>query len=254
MSDTVVTERHERVLVITIDRPQARNAIDLSTALSVAAALDLLDADPGLSVGVLTGSGGTFSAGMDLKAYLRGERPEVPGRGLAGLTRTPPRKPMIAAVEGYALAGGFELVLACDLVIASQTAQFGFPEVHRGLLAGSGGLLRLADRLPTAVAMELALTGRRMDAEEAMRWGLVNEVVPEGMALDAALALATRISAASPVALRAAKCVVAGAAGWTGDQGWQEQDKVLEEVLASEDSREGSRAFAEGRSPVWQDH
>lgn len=254
MSDTVVTARHERVLVITIDRPQARNAIDLSTALSVAAALDVLDADPGLSVGVLTGSGGTFSAGMDLKAYLRGERPEVPGRGLAGLTRTPPRKPMIAAVEGYALAGGFELVLACDLVIASQTAQFGFPEVHRGLLAGSGGLLRLADRLPTAVAMELALTGRRMSAEEALRWGLVNEVVPEGMALDAALALASRISAASPVALRAAKCVVAGAAGWTGEQGWQAQDKVLEEVLASEDSREGSRAFAEGRSPVWQDH
>lgn len=254
MSDTVVTERCERVLVITIDRPQARNAIDLSTALGVAAALDLLDADPGLSVGVLTGSGGTFSAGMDLKAYLRGERPEVPGRGLAGLTRTPPRKPMIAAVEGYALAGGFELVLACDLVIASQTAQFGFPEVHRGLLAGSGGLLRLADRLPTAVAMELALTGRRMSAEEALRWGLVNEVVPEGRALDAALALASRISAASPVALRAAKCVVAGAAGWTGEQGWQAQDKVLEEVLASEDSREGSRAFAEGRSPVWQDH
>lgn len=252
MTDTVLTERRDRTLVITINRPAARNAIDLATALAVAAALDKLDGDPGLSAGVLTGAGGTFSAGMDLKAYLRGERPEVPGRGLAGLTRQPPRAPMIAAVEGYALAGGFEMALACDLVIASQSARFGFPEVQRGLLAGSGGLLRLATRLPTAVAMELALTGRQMGADEALRWGLVNRVVPEGEALAEAVALAEQVATGSPVAVQAAKHLVAGAQDWTRDEAWRRQDEVLAEVLASEDSREGAAAFAEGRDPVWR--
>ena len=254
MSQTVLTERRGRALVITLNRPQARNAIDLATALAVAEALDDLDRDPQVSVGVLTGAGGTFSAGMDLKAYLRGERPEVPGRGLAGLTRTPPSKPIIAAVEGYALAGGFELVLACDLAVASESARFGFPEVRRGLMAGSGGLLRLSTRLPTAVAMEIALTGRQVLAEEAQRWGLVNTVVPEGQAVQAALALAEQVAAGSPVALRAAKEVVAGAPGWDAQEGWRRQDELLAQVLDSADSREGAAAFAEGRDPVWGGH
>lgn len=249
---TVLSERRDRVLVITINRPEARNAIDLSTALAVAEALDRLDADPGVAVGVLTGAGGIFSAGMDLKAYLRGELPEVPGRGLAGLTRTPPVKPLVAAVEGYALAGGFEMVLACDLVVASETARFGLPEVKRGLLAGSGGLLRLATRLPTVLAMELALTGRQMMPAEALERGLVNEVVGPGQALDAALALADRVACGSPLALRAAKELVAGAPTWTSDEAWRRQDALLAEVLQSEDSKEGATAFAEGRDPVWR--
>lgn len=252
MIDTVLTERRNRTLVITINRSESRNAIDLATALALAAALDELDRDPGLSAGVLTGAGRTFSAGMDLKAYLRGERPEVAGRGLAGLTRQPPRTPLIAAVEGYALAGGFEMVLACDLVIASESARFGFPEVQRGLLAGSGGLLRLATRLPTAVAMEFALTGRQMGADEALRWGLVNRVVPEGEALAEAVALAERVATCSPVAVQAAKDLVAGAQDWTRDEAWHRQGEMLAEVLASEDSREGAAAFAEGRDPVWR--
>lgn len=252
VADTVLTERRGKVLLITINRPEARNALDLRTATEVAAALDELDRDPAVSVGILTGAGGSFSAGMDLKAYLRGERPEVPGRGLAGLTRTPPAKPLVAAVEGYALAGGFELVLACDLVVASETARFGFPEVQRGLLAGSGGLIRLAGRLPSALAMDLALTGRQMEPAEARERGLVNEVVPEGQALDAAVALAGQVAQGSPMALRAAKEIVAGAPGWTWEQSWRRQDELLADVLASEDSREGAAAFAERRDPVWR--
>ena len=210
-----------------------------------------LDADPALCVGVLTGAGGHFSTGMDLKAYLRGECPEVPGPGLAGLTRTPPKAPLIAAVEGYALAGGFELVLACDLVIASETATFGLPEVNRGLIAGSGGLLRLAAVLPRAVAMQLALTARTVTAVEAQRWGLVNEVVPEGQALAASLELADRIADGPPLAMRCTKELIADSPGWTSEQAWRRQDELLAEVLAGDEAREGAAAFAERRPPEW---
>lgn len=254
MAATVLTERRGRVLVITVNRPEVRNALDFATATGVAEGLDMLDQDPEISVGVLTGAGGSFSAGMDLKAYLRGERPEVPGRGLAGLTRRPPVKPLIAAVEGYALAGGFELVLACDLVVASETARFGFPEVKRGLLAGSGGLIRLAGRLPAALAMDLALTGRQIYPQEALDRGLVNSVVQEGKALETAVTLAEQVAEGSPLALRAAKELVAGAPGWTWEQSWRRQDEVLADVLASDDSKEGASAFAEHREPVWQGH
>ncbi len=251
MGGVVVVETRGRVLVITINRPEVRNAIDLATATQVAQALDRLDADPALRVGVLTGAGGHFSTGMDLKAYLRGERPEVPGRGLAGLTRTPPKAPLIAAVEDYALAGGFELVLACDLVIASETATFGLPEVNRGLIAGSGGLLRLAAVLPRAVAMQLALTARTVTAVEAQRWGLVNEVVPEGQALAASLELADRIADGPPLAMRCTKELIADSPGWTSEQAWRRQDELLAEVLAGDEAREGAAAFAERRPPEW---
>ena len=251
MSGNVVLETRGRVLVITINRPAVRNAVDLATATEVAQALDRLDAEPALRVGVLTGAGGHFSTGMDLKAYVRGERPEVPGRGLAGLTRTPPKAPLIAAVEGYALAGGFELVLACDLVIASETATFGLPEVSRGLIAGSGGLLRLAAVLPRAVAMQLALTAQTMTAIEAQRWGLVNEVVTEGQALAASLELAERIASGPPLAMRCTKELISNSPGWTSSEAWRRQDELLAEVLAGDEAREGAAAFAERRPPEW---
>jgi enoyl-CoA hydratase len=171
---SLLVERSGSTLVMTINRPAARNAIDFATATALAAALDELDATRELRVGILTGAGGTFSAGMDLKAFLRGEPREVEGRGFGGLTDAPPAKPLIAAVEGYALAGGCEMVLACDLVTAAEDAAFGLPEVKRGLIAGSGGLLRLPGRIPPQIAMEYALTGDLLPAVEAHRWGLVN--------------------------------------------------------------------------------
>lgn len=244
----VRTERDGTTLVITIDRPEARNAVNQAVAQGVAAALDLLDADDGLRVGVLTGAGGTFSSGMDLKAFLAGERPEIQGRGLAGLTLTPPAAPLIAAVEGWALAGGFELVLACDLVVAAQDARFGLPEVKRGLVAGSGGLLRLPSRVPTSVAMEHALTGEPLSAQDAHRWGLVNRLTPPGGALEAARELARRIAENGPLAVRTTKALLGGHVD--GDA-WQRQNDLLATVLASQDAQEGAVAFVEKRPPVW---
>lgn len=248
---SVLTETCGRVLVVTLNRPERRNAIDRATSEAVAAALDRLDADAGLSVGILTGAGGQFCAGMDLKAFLDGERVELPGRGLAGLTSAPPAKPLIAAVEGYALAGGCEIALACDLLVASDTAMFGLPEVKRGLIAGSGGLLRLPERLPRPLAMELALTGRMMAAEEAARWGMVNRLCPAGQALETALVLAADIAANAPRALVASKRLVAEGPRWPAQEIWSRQDALLEPVIASQDAREGARAFVEKRPPVW---
>ncbi len=249
--DTVQVTREGAVLVITIDRPAVRNAIDRATSEALARAFDQLDADPALSVGILTGAGGHFCTGMDLKAFLRGERVELPGRGLAGIVQTPPAKPVIAAVEGYALAGGCEIALACDLIVASEAAQFGIPEVKRGLIAGSGGLLRLPRRIPPQIAMELALTGDMLPAAEARQWGLVNRLVPAGGALAAALELAQRIAANGPVAVRVAKQVVSESPGWPVDEVWARQNALLERVIHSEDAKEGARAFAEKRAPVW---
>ncbi len=247
---TLLVEDRGAVRVVTIDRPAVRNALDLPTATALAEALDGLDDDPRLSVGVLTGAGGHFCSGMDLKAFLAtGQRPEVPGRGF-GFTRRPPRKPLVAAVEGNALAGGFELVLACDLVVAAHDARFGLPEVTRGLIAGSGGLLRLSTRVPRAVAMRHALTGRALSAREAEGWGLVNVLAPPGSALEAAVALAEEVAAFAPLALQATKELV----NRTGDLSPADvarQDELLEVVAASDDAREGATAFAERRPPVW---
>lgn len=249
---TVLLERHGRVLLITLNRPERRNAIDRATSEAVAAALDLLDSDADLSVGILTGAGGQFCAGMDLKAFLRGERVELPGRGLAGLTSAPPQKPLIAAVEGYALAGGCEIALACDLLVASETAIFGLPEVKRGLIAGSGGLLRLPERLPRAIAMELGLTGRPLPAAEAARWGMVNRLCPPGQALAVALELASDIATNAPLALAASKRLITEGARWGTDDMWHLQDALLEPVINSGDAQEGARAFVEKRPPVWR--
>ena len=239
------------VLVVTIDRPQRRNAINRSAALGVAAAMDRLDQDENLVLGILTGAGGTFCAGMDLKAFLEGERPEIEGRGLAGITETPPRKPLIAAVEGYALAGGCELALACDLVVAADDAAFGLPEVTRGLVAGSGGLVRLPQHIPRQIAMEYALTGAHMSASTAHRWGLVNRVTPGGGALDGARELGAQITANSPLSVAMTKRIVTESDSWPPDEVWDRQRGLVESVLASQDAREGAAAFAEKRAAVW---
>jgi enoyl-CoA hydratase len=251
VSDVLVEER-DHVLVMTLNRPEAKNAINEGIAKELVVALDRLDADPDLRVGILTGAGGAFSAGMDLKGFLRGENPTIEGRGLAGLTQAPPQTPLIAAVEGWALAGGCEIVLSCDLVVASREAKFGIPEVKRGLVAGAGGLLRLPQRLPYHVAMELALTGDPITAEEAHRVGLVNHLVEPGGALEGALALAARIATNGPLALAATKQIIRESLDWTEQEGWGKQAKILGPVFGSEDAREGATAFAEKRDPVWK--
>jgi len=243
--------REGAVLVITLNRPEVRNAIDRATSEAIARAMDELDSDPALGIGVLTGAGGHFCAGMDLKAFLRGERVELAGRGLAGMVQTPPRKPLIAAIEGYALAGGCEIALACDLIVASESAQFGIPEVKRGLIAGSGGLLRLPRRIPQQIAMELALTGDMMSAQDARQWGLVNRLVPPGQALQAAIELATRIASNGPFAVRITKQIVSESSTWPANEVWDRQNELLEKVIASDDAREGAAAFAEKRLANW---
>jgi enoyl-CoA hydratase len=252
VSDEVLVERRGAVQIITINRPAARNALDAAVARGVAAAVDELDASDELRAGVLTGAGGFFSAGMDLKAFLRGETPAIEGRGLCGITVTPPRKPMVAAVEGPALAGGFELVLACDLVVAGRSARFGVPEVKRSLVAAAGGAVLLAQRIPRAVALELLLTGDPLDAERAGAVGLVNRVVDDGAALDVAVELAAAIAANGPLAVAATKRIALEAPGWSAADVWDRQEEVIRPVFDSEDAREGSTAFAEKRPPVWR--
>lgn len=249
MEEPVLLTQHGATLVITLNRPEVRNAIDGAMAAGVAAALDRLDDDPSLAVGVLTGAGGTFSAGMDLKAFLDGVLPDIPHRGLAGLTRTPPRKPLVAAVEGFAVGGGFELVLACDLVVAARGASFGFPEVKRGLIAGSGGLLRLPRAIPERVAMEYALTGDLLVAEEAHRWGLINRLCEPGAAVSDALALAESIACNGSLAVRTTKAIIAQAGEGSTESRWAFQDELLVAVVESPEAREGSEAFLQKREP-----
>jgi enoyl-CoA hydratase len=251
MSDEVLVERRDQVLVITINRPQARNAVNRAVAESIAAAIDELDADRALTLGVITGAGGSFCSGMDLKAFLTGERPSSRGRGFAGLTQAPPKKPLIAAVEGYALAGGCEIVLACDLVVAAESAKFGIPEVKRGLVAAAGGLMRLPNRIPPQIAMELALTGDFLDARDAHRHGLVNRLTDTGDALDGALELAARISANGPLAVAVSKQIVFESADWSEAEMWDRQAALIEPVFTSADAKEGAKAFAEKRPPAW---
>lgn len=251
MTEQVLVEARDGVQIITINRPEAKNALNLEVATAVAAAIDELDASDELRVGVLTGAGGVFSSGMDLKAFLAGESPAIEGRGLCGITQTPPRKPLIGAVEGWALAGGFELLLACDLVVASEAARFGVPEVKRSLVAGGGAALLLAKRVAPALALELLLTGDPIDAARAAEIGLVNRVAPEGGALDVALDLAGAIAANGPLAVAATKAIAKQSADWSFTDGWREQDAIMMPVFSSADAREGARAFAEKRPPVW---
>jgi enoyl-CoA hydratase len=244
-------ERRGHVQVITFDRPEVRNAFNLAMSEQVAAALDELDADPELRAGVVTGAGGFFSAGMDLKAFARGEFPGVPVRGFAGITQKSSDKPLIAAVEGPALAGGFEIAVACDLIVAGRSASFGIPEVRRGLVAVAGGLRQLARRVGRGVAKEMALTGAPIDAARAYELGLVNRVVEDGGALDAALALAETIAANAPLATKATKLVLDELDAWDGDAFWARQGEIAGPVIISADAREGAVAFAEKREPVW---
>jgi enoyl-CoA hydratase len=251
MSDSVIVEQVDRVLVISINRPQARNAINRDVTEAIAAAVDELDERADLTLGIITGTGGTFCAGMDLKAFLAGEDVTLPGRGIAGIVQRPPRKPMIAAVEGWALAAGFEIALTCDLIVAARDARFGVPEVKRGLVAAAGGLLRLPRRIPRAIAMQLALTGEPMSAVDAHRFGLVNELTATGGAVDGALDLARRITPNGPLAVQITKQILDKATDWTVEEGFVEQEPLVDQILASADAREGSSAFAEKRLPVW---
>jgi enoyl-CoA hydratase len=248
----VLVRQQDATLIITINRPESRNAIDLETALAIAAALEELDGRDDLAVGLITGAGSAFCAGMDLKAFLRGERPSVDGRGFAGIVRQPPSKPLIAAVEGPAMGGGFEIVLACDLVVAGEKAVFGLPEVKRGLVASGGGLLRLQQRIPLNLATEWTLTGAPISAATAYEVHLVNRLVPAGTAVDAALELAATIAANAPLAVRASKRIMRESRDWPAESAFERQAPIAEVVRSSEDAREGARAFGEKRAPAWR--
>jgi enoyl-CoA hydratase len=252
MAEAVLTEFVEGVAVITINRPEARNAVNKAVAEGIAAAMDEFEGRDDLSVAVITGAGGTFSSGMDLKAFMRGELPEVPGRGFGGLTAQPPSKPLIAAVEGYALAGGCELALAADMIVAARDAKFGLPEVKRGLVAGAGGLFRLPRRVPRAIAMEVILTGEFISAERAYAVGLVNRLAGPGQTLSEAIALARTIAANGPLALRVSKAIIEQSADWSDAESFERQAPLVGPVFTSADAQEGALAFAEKRPPVWR--
>lgn len=252
MPESVRTEFGDGLAVITIDRPEAKNAVNAEVAKGIAAAIDEFEQRGDLVAAVLTGAGGTFCSGMDLKAFTKGENPVAEGRGFGGLVAAPPTKPLVAAVEGWALAGGCELALSADLVVAAEDAKFGLPEVTRGLVAVAGGLLRLPKTLPYQLAMEIALTGDPFTAEFAHRYGIVNRLTESGGALDAAKELAGRIARNGPLAVRASKQIVADAARWTESEAFEAQLRTAGPALGSADAMEGARAFAEKREPVWR--
>ncbi len=248
----VLTERRERVLLITINRPDQRNAVNAAVAQGIAAAMDELDDAPELSVGILTGAGKGFCAGMDLKAFVAGESPYAHDRGFAGITQRAASKPLIAAIEGFAVAGGLEVALSCDVIVAAKGARLGIPEVKRSLVAAGGALLRLPRVLPRTIAMELALTGDPIDAERAHAFGLVNRLTEPGEAVAAALELADTIAANGPLALAATKRILSEAVDWPDSEFFARQAEISGPVMSSEDAREGSVAFAEKRAPVWK--
>ncbi|MFA4928544.1 MAG: crotonase/enoyl-CoA hydratase family protein [Patulibacter sp.] len=248
----VLVERRGSTLVITINRPDQRNAINGPVSDGIAAAIRMLEGDPALVVAVLTGAGKGFSAGMDLGAFARGEMTFDAERGFAGMTIKRPSKPVIAAVEGFAVAGGLEVALAADLLVVARDAKLGIPEVKRGLVAAGGALRRLPERLPIGVAMEMALTGDPLSAERAHALGLVNTVVEPGCALAAALELADRIAANGPLAVAASKRILQEQGDWDEGAFWARQGEIAGPVLMSEDAREGATAFKEKRSAVWR--
>jgi enoyl-CoA hydratase len=247
----LLVEVNDGVMVLTVNRPARRNAMTKAVAEQIAAALDQMDASPDIAVAVLTGAGGNFCAGMDLERFALGELPKVPGRGFAGFAEAPPRKPIIAAVEGWALGGGFELVFACDLAVAGESARFGLPEVKRGLIARGGGAVRLPRLVPRAVAMQILLAGEPLVAARAHHFGLINEVVPDGTAVDAAKALALGITKNAPLAVAATKRLVLESADWPSTELFERQVAITDPVFESEDAVEGRTAFAERREPVW---
>jgi enoyl-CoA hydratase len=251
--EDVLVRRENGILIVTINRPQQRNAVNGAVSAGIAGALDLLDSSPDLRVGVLHGNGSAFSAGLDLKAFAAGEQVRDPARGFGGIVERPPAKPLIAAVEGWALGGGFEIVLACDLVTAGKSARFGLPEVRRGLAARGGGVFRLPRRLPHGLAMEVIVTGTPLEAARAAEFGLVNRLVEDGQALAAAIELAELIAANAPMSVRASKAVAVQSADWPLGEEFQRQRAYLEPVFASQDAAEGVAAFRDRRDPKWQD-
>ncbi len=252
MSDAVLTEIADGVMTITINRPKAKNAINLEVAKGIAAAMDELDSNDSIQVAILTGAEGTFCSGMDLKAFVSGEMPFIEGKGFAGLVEALPKKPLIAAVEGFALAGGFELMLSCDLVVSANSAKFGIPEAKRGLVAAAGGLMRLPRQIAPRIAMELALTGDFIDANRAYELGLINRVVEPGTALDGAKALAKTIAANGPLAVIKSKEVILESQDWSLAEMFGKQQKQVDVIFSSEDAIEGATAFAEKRAPNWK--
>ena len=249
--NVVFTEVEDGVLIVTMNRPEAKNAMSKALAEGISAAMDRLEAEDDLRCAILTGAGGTFCSGMDLKGFLRGERPSIEGRGFGGLTEWTPKKPVIAAVDGYALAGGMELALSCDLIVANSGSKFGIPEAKRGLAAAAGGLIKLPRQIPPRIAMELALTGNFIDAKRAYELGFINRIV-EGPALEGAKELARTIAENGPLALIASKAIVRDSHSWSDDEMWQKQAAYIAPVFVSADAREGSLAFAEKRKPNWQ--
>jgi enoyl-CoA hydratase len=247
----VLIDKHEEVLVVTINRPDQRNAVNMEVARLIAEAMDTLDADPELRVAVLTGAGGGFCSGMDLKGFASGERPYVGDRGFAGITRRAARKPLIAAVEGFAVAGGLEIALACDLIVVARDAKLGLPEAKRSIVPASGALLRLPRILPRGIAVELALTGDPITAGRAYELGMINRLCEPGEALSTALALAATITANGPLAIAAIKRILTESLDWPDAEFFKRQADISEPVFASEDAREGARAFTEKRAPIW---
>ena len=250
----LLRERQGRVEVLTINRPEARNAINGAVSRAVATALDEIEADDDCWVVVLTGSGDkAFSAGMDLKAFAAGEAGDIMGAkgGFGGIAQRQFPKPIIAAVNGSCLAGGFEIMLSCDLVVAVESATFGIPEVKRGLVAGAGGLVRLPKRVAPAIAMEMALTGEPISAQRAYELGLINRVVPASSLMEAALKLAGTIAANAPLAVRTSKQVIKDAGEVPDAKGWEISNAAIAPVFASADAMEGAVAFAEKRAPNW---
>lgn len=248
----VLTEQVDGVQIITLNRPEAKNAANRALAEGVAAAVDQLESDDSLRVAILTGAGGTFCSGMDLKAFVTGEMPVAKNRGFAGLTEYRSSKPIIAAIEGYALAGGFELAISCDLIVAADNAKFGIPEVKRGLAAAGGGLVKLPKQIPSRIAMELALTGDFISTARAYELGLINQVCEAGGALEAAKVMAAKIAANGPLAIAASLQVLASAQDWQTDEMFAKQQEIVAPVFTSADAIEGATAFAEKRAPNWQ--
>ncbi len=248
----VVTEKRGHVLIVTLNRPEVKNACDSQTAAEMNAAMDRLDDEQDLFVGIITGAGGDFSAGADLKALARGDARVRPPRGGFGVFKQPPRKPLIAAVEGVAVGGGLELCLSCDLIVAARNARMGLPEVRHNVVAIGGGLFRLPRRIPYHIAMELALSGALKNAEFFERWGLVNRVVEPGQALATAVELAESLLANGPTALAASKRIMSESGSWTDAEGWEKQMPIAQAALESEDRKEGLKAFVEKRKPVWR--
>ena len=250
--EAVLTEADGGVLLITLNRPDARNAVNAALAAGIAAALDRLDGEDDLQVGILTGAGKGFCAGMDLKAFVQGESPHVEGRGFAGIAQGPPSKPIIAAIEGFAVAGGMEIALACDLIVAAKGAKMGIPEAKRSLVAAGGALLRLPQRMPYHVVMELALTGELMPAERFHGFGVVNRLAEPGTAVDIAIELAEKLAKSGPLAVIASKRILQEQYDWSSEEMWEKQGAISGPVFASEDAKEGANAFKEKREPVWK--